>query len=307
MTLPRTLPSVQRALGAGLALAAVLVPTRASAAEPTKVQCIAANESAQDLRGSGKLIEARAQLALCVAESCPGVVRQDCAQRLADVDKALPTLVLVAKDASGNDLGGVHATVDGKPMPGALNGTAVPVDPGEHRLVLQAQGLPDAEKTLVIHEGEKERREVITFAGSTSPGEATTETASTPPPAAPAELPSPGARPGDLQREIGLAAGGVGLVGLVLGTIFGIVAKSTYDHATGSGECSNGGTVCNSQGYSDVQSAYGQATVSTVAVVTGAILAGGGAALYLTAPRAGVSVGPSASTTGGGLTLRGSW
>ena len=45
-----------------VALGVVLVPCPARAAEPTKVECIAANDAAQDLRRAGKLREAREKL-----------------------------------------------------------------------------------------------------------------------------------------------------------------------------------------------------------------------------------------------------
>jgi hypothetical protein len=294
-----------------LALSGAFVASPAVAADPTKAQCIAANENAQDLRTAGKLIEARTQLAVCVAESCPGAVRQDCAQRLADLDKALPTLVVVARDAQGNDLGGVRATIDGKALPDALNGTAIPLDPGEHHLVLDAPGVPQAEKTVVIHEGEKARREVVVFgagaASTATPEEGTvmSSTSSVPPPGeTPSAASGPG--PGDTQRKVGLALGGVGAVGIVVGSIFGLVAKSSFDHGF-KDEC-NGKTSCtSSQGVSDVQGAYDQATVSDVAFVAGAVLLGAGAAVYLMAPRGGVSVSPAVGTRGGGLTVRGTW
>src|ERR1700682_5135359 len=82
----------------------------ALAAKPTKKECAAANEAAQDLRSAGRLRDARASLAVCTAASCPGPIREDCAQRLKDVEAAIPTVVFVAKDAAGNDLGAVRVT-----------------------------------------------------------------------------------------------------------------------------------------------------------------------------------------------------
>lgn len=63
-------------------------PAAADTAVPTKQECVAANEAAQDLRRAGKLRDARKKLELCVAEICPKAVREDCAQRLDDLDKA---------------------------------------------------------------------------------------------------------------------------------------------------------------------------------------------------------------------------
>src|ERR1700733_4703749 len=96
-------------------LGGVLVPaTTAIAADPTKQECIVASESAQDLRHAGKLREARARGAVCTAVSCPGPVREDCAQLVVEVDMAMPTLVFEVRDGAGNDVNRVRVTMDGQ-------------------------------------------------------------------------------------------------------------------------------------------------------------------------------------------------
>ena len=137
----------------------VLVPCYARAAEPNKLECIAANGSAQDLRRAGKLREAREKLAVCVSESCPGPVREDCAQRLAEVDQAMPSIVFEAKDGAGNDVASVTVTMDGQRVD--KPGMPVQADPGEHRFVFEAEGMPRTEKTIVVREGERERHERV--------------------------------------------------------------------------------------------------------------------------------------------------
>ena len=119
-----------RVVSSVLVLGGVFAAFPAAAADPTKEQCIAANDHAQEFRQAGKLSKAREQLVLCVAQSCPGPVREDCAQRLDEVDKAMPTIVFVVKDASGNDVSGVSVTMDGQPLAAKLTGAAVAVDPG---------------------------------------------------------------------------------------------------------------------------------------------------------------------------------
>jgi hypothetical protein len=79
-------------VSAVLVLGATFV-TWPAAADPTKAQCIASNDHAQEFRQAGKLSKAREQLLICVAQSCPGPVREDCAQRLDELDKAMPTIV----------------------------------------------------------------------------------------------------------------------------------------------------------------------------------------------------------------------
>ncbi len=144
-----------------LAAAAVAVARSAVATEPapTKAECIAASESGQDLRHAGKLNDARTQFAVCVAASCPGPIRDDCAQRLNEIGKATPSVVFEVKDATGNDVPGVAITMDGQSVAGV--GTAIELDPGEHTFSFEVAGLPKIEKRLVIAEGVKQRREVV--------------------------------------------------------------------------------------------------------------------------------------------------
>src|SRR5271163_1557459 len=69
-----------------------------------KKACIAASEDAQQLKLDGKLTQARQRLFACARAECPAVVRQDCAQWIAQVNAELPTVVLGARDAEGRDL-----------------------------------------------------------------------------------------------------------------------------------------------------------------------------------------------------------
>ena len=275
-------------------LAASLVVLPAAAQGPSKQACVADNESAQDLRRSEKLLAARAKLVACVSASCPGPVREDCAQRLAEVDAATPTLVLAAKDARGNDLVAVRASIDGHPFAESLGGAATPLDPGSHRIALEGEGFAPAEKTIVLREGEKGRREVFVLeralASTPAPATATSTSAS----------PRPDAQPGSTQRTVGVALGAAGIAGLVAGGIFGVLSKSTYDHALSS-ECGGDPHGCSPQGTQDGQGAHGQATASTIAFAAGGALLAAGAVIYFTAPR--IAVTPSV----GGLSVGGSW
>jgi len=288
----------RRALSSIMVLAVLLADLPARSAEPTKQQCVDANDAAQDLRQSGKLRQARERLALCASASCPAIVREDCAQRLGEVDAAMPTIVFEAKDAAGNALPAVAVTMDGQPFAEKLDGKPLQLDPGEHRFVFNAQGLPSTEKTLVVREGDKARHEHVVL-GSPVPAL----------PQAPIKeepvTPATPASDGGTQRMVGLALGGAGVVGVVVGSIFGLASKSTYDHALGS-ECVNNANTCSAQGAQDGKTAHDQATVSTVGFVAGLALLGGGAALYFTAPH-GLSVGPTVGSEGAGLRATGAW
>jgi hypothetical protein len=271
-----------------LALAAVFTPGAASA-DPSKEQCIAANDAAQDLRQAGKLREAREKLALCVAQSCPGPVREDCAQRLDEVNRAMPTLVFEVKDKTGNDVGAATVTMDGRPLADGLGGASIAIDPGEHRFVFEdPYGIaPKTETRIIVREGDKDRH-VRVVLGAPAKNDDAEHDASTP-------------SDGGTQRTIGLVLGGVGAVSLVVGTVFAFVSKSTYDGAQG---CPN---ACTDSGYQQGQSAYSQATVATVGLAAGVALAAAGGVLYFTAPKAGVSVSPTVGASGAGLRIVGAW
>lgn len=130
-------------------------------ADPATGECLAAYEQSLSLRGAHALRAARTQLLLCAAPTCPADVRNECALRVSEVNTQIPTLVFEALDRERNDLSQVKVSMDGQALVERLDGTALSVDPGEHRFVFELAGSPAVEKTLVIREGEKDRRERI--------------------------------------------------------------------------------------------------------------------------------------------------
>jgi hypothetical protein len=277
-------------------------------AEPTKNQCIDANESAQPLRKAGKLRQAEERLLVCVRPSCPAVVRDDCAQRLSDVRGAEPTVVFVVRDESDHDLTNVRVTMDGVELAAKLDGTAIPVDPGEHLFVLETDGRLKEARTLKLNEGEKGRQERIVLVAPVVESAAPPLPPPAPEPAAPVEPPPP---PGRTQRQIGIALGGVGLAGLVVSTIFGVAAKSLYDHAINT-ECGSSigqsSYTCLPLGLSDSQSAHNDATGSTIGFIASGVFLAAGATLYFMAPRGvPVTVTPTAAAGGAGVGIGGGW
>ena len=241
-----------RAAFVGLAL---VVVSAGAAADPTKPECLAANDKAQDLRQAGKLKAAREQLAVCVAQSCPGPVRDDCVQRLAEIATVQPSIVFAVKDSAGDDLSAVNVTVDGQPFAEKLDGAALAVDPGDHTFRFEGVGAV-TNKHIVVREGEKGRREAVVL------GAKSTATGSS------AALGEHGGM--GTQKTLGLVVGGVGVAGLVVGSIFGVVAKSTSNSPATAGRVS---LVDASEWGSDIGFGIGIA-----GVVAGTIL-------FFTAPR----------------------
>src|SRR5690242_7791136 len=109
-------------LANGLATIALLAST-ATEASATEVQaCLASSEKGQRARANGKLREARESFLVCGNESCPAIVRRDCAQWTSELTTALPTIVFGAKDKSGRDLFDVTVSMDGEQVVQKLDG-----------------------------------------------------------------------------------------------------------------------------------------------------------------------------------------
>jgi hypothetical protein len=149
-------------VAAGVLLTSVLVALPA-AADLTKAECIGANTKAQSLRREGKLREARVSLLSCASDSCPAVLREDCVQRLDELERAAPTILFEVKDGAGHDMSQVRVTLDGAPFLDKVTAGAVLVDPGEHDFSFSAEGKPPVTQHVVIREGDKSRRLSVTI------------------------------------------------------------------------------------------------------------------------------------------------
>ena len=190
-----------------------VVPARAD----DKEACIAASEGAQKLRGERRFAAAREQFLLCARETCPSVIRKDCTEGLIDLDKRTPTVSLRARDARGGDLADVAVFVDGVLVVSALDGKAIPLDPGVHALKFASSGHVPVEQRIVVSEGERDRPVVVTLVSASSPIEAAPDPAvSAPAPAVPSTK-RPLAVGAYVVTGVGLAAVGVGAVLYVVG------------------------------------------------------------------------------------------
>jgi hypothetical protein len=235
--------------------------------------CIAGAEQSLASRKEGKLHEALRQLATCAAAGCPAEVKAECARRIAEVDAAMPTLILAAKDGAGNDLHDVKVSMDGAPLLATLDGRPVAIDPGAHTFRFELAGQAPVEKNLVLLEGDKDRRESVVIGPVVAhPPEQ--------PPATPP--PSPGWSTG---RVVGLIVGGAGVVGLGVGAIFGAFALSSQNREKSDCPDPSCSPLGRKQASADYDTAKSDATGSTIAFVAGGALVAAGAVLWLTAPR----------------------
>jgi hypothetical protein len=187
----------------------------------------------------------------------------------------VPTLTLALSPSAP---AGLVIERDGVPLQGAALGVALPIDPGEHVIVAHAPGMPEERITVRIEAGESKRLEFPTRPSpppSTAPP-VTEQTKNPDPPAEPQPVDEASS-----QKTLGYVAGGVGVVGIIVGTITGVLVldrKATVDE-----ECN--GTACRSaEGKKAADSGQTLAAVSTIAFGVGLAGLATGVTLVLTAP-----------------------
>jgi len=145
-----------------LALAVLLAAPFASA-DPT---CISAYEQTQTLRKDGKPLASKAQAAICSRESCPALLTKDCTKWLAELDALVPTVVLEPRTPAGALRTDVRVKLDGAPLNEKIDGKPVSLEPGAHTFVFEADGAAPVERALVLKEGEKNKKVIVTLAAA---------------------------------------------------------------------------------------------------------------------------------------------
>lgn len=209
---------------------------------------------------------------------------------------------------------------DGTPIPREAWSTPVPVDPGEHVIEAKAPGRkslrltaqsPIEGQTATLNVPELE---VDPAAASTAPAGSSASASGDGTPGAQPTATNGGAGtdrnsadPGATQRLLGIGVAGLGVAGLIVGGVFAASASSKNDDSKA--ECrSEAPNLCSQAGKDLRDDAQSAGTVATVGFVAGALLIGGGAALFFTAPKASSSTPNMAlAPTPGGLLLRGSF
>src|SRR5262245_12499893 len=108
---------------APLALAFVAVARDAPAQKPegSKEMCGDAYADSQLRRRNNELLLARQKLRFCASDTCPAFMRTDCVEWLGQVERAIPSVVLEAKDEQGFILDAT-VTMDGKTIATKLDG-----------------------------------------------------------------------------------------------------------------------------------------------------------------------------------------
>jgi hypothetical protein len=307
-------PLLPRATAAAFAAALLSLPSLALAA-PTPRECAAASEDALSLKKQEKLSATKDRLLVCADPACPAEVRDECARRMSEVTAAIPSVVFDVKDAAGNDVSAVRVTMDGALLLDHVGAAAVSIDPGEHTFRFEAAGQPPVEKKVVVREGEKNRHIDAALGGPPGAAPAAVPPGGapmTPAPMATQPVP-PQADQGEpsswsAQKTLAIVVGGVGVVGIAVGSIFGAQAMSKWSDAKN--QCTLNGAVQGCGPLDPAQStkndAQSAATISTAMFIVGGAGLVGGTILWFTAPSgAQVQVTPTAGPQSAGLAVKG--
>lgn len=230
-------------------------------------------------------------------------------KRAIALEPRLPKLWIKMADGNPPD---TQVKRNGAMVPRESWGLALPVDAGEQRVEVSAPGRKPWSTTISI------------------PGEATNTSLDVPlleqapmeeKPAAPAPAPAAPLDSGPVesestgsgQRTIGLVVGGVGIVGIGVGSFFGLRAKSKNDDSKA--HCPNDPNVCDAVGTELRNDAKSAAGLSTAFMIGGGALLATGIVVFLTAPSgsgkearvSGLHVAADVGRTQGQLTLGGAF
>jgi hypothetical protein len=197
--------------------------------------------------------------------------RARASEHLKQLEAQVPRVVLKAVQPfpSGTDI-----TLDSLQIGLPMLGVPLPVDPGEHTLSIRRGSAPAQKQTFSLAVGERKTVELLPLkeeATTPPPPPTTTPSAAgtSPPPALP---PAPPSRTGMY------VAGGVGVLGFVVGGVTGGIALSKK--STVNDQCVN--LVCSHEGKQAADSAKSMALVSTIGFGVGLAGVAVAAILYAT-------------------------
>jgi len=181
-------------------------------------------------------------------------------QRAHALESRVPRLSVHLAPSARTD---ISVRRDGVTLGSASLDTWLPVDPGEHVVVVSAPGTESVSFVATVGEGERNQLDVklgptrVVAGGVNEPG-----------PGAPAN------------HTAAYLVGGLGALGLVTGVVAGVLVldrKSTVDQ-----NCID--HICNQAGYDAAQSGKTLGVVTTIGLITGAVGLGTGTYLFLSAP-----------------------
>jgi tetratricopeptide (TPR) repeat protein len=210
------------------------------------------------------------------------------------LEKRVPRVTIQVAKGTPAD---VTVVRDGIRLGRASLGTALPVDPGSHEIIVSAPNY--SEKRFTFHVDENETKTVEVTVGGPARSESTAATpdpsghgTDVAQPAAQQPTRDKGSSGSSTQSTLGYVVGGLGLIGVGAGAYFALDAKSKDERALD--YCS--GTSCSDQrGVDLTNQSRDAARYSAIAFVAGGVGVATGLVLVLTAPTGDDKAGSAAS------------
>ncbi len=218
------------------------------------------------------------------------------------------TRLTVNVSPKNNDVPGVVVKRDGSALSSALWGSPLPVDPGPHAIEASAPGYRKVAINVEVRPGGGGQSTDIPAlekeAAATGVTGATAAAVTTPAVEGGSAWPA--------QKTWALVAGGVGVAGLVVGSVFGLRASSKWDDSQKDNRCVE--RRCTPEGIKLADDAKSAAGLSTISFGVGLLGLAGGAVLWLTAPKkaseanaTGLRFAPAVGAGSVGAQLGGRW
>lgn len=187
----------------------------------------------------------------------PDDERVPIAQSRADaLEKRLPKLTV--KLAAGAPAGTTVKRDDMKLEAGSL-GAPLPVDPGDHTIIVKAPG--HEPRTFHVQLAESESRTIAVQPGAAQ---------------AAGEVGTGGGKHAG-SKTLGYVFGGIGVAGVVVGSITGVMALGKHSTVTDPAHCNQSSRLCDATGASAASSGRTLGAITTASYVVGAIGLGAGA------------------------------
>jgi len=207
--------------------------------------------------------------------------RDEARDRARAVEKDVSTLLIHVPVSIKSS---AELRVDGEPWPRERWDVPWPIDAGAHEVEILAPPNPKQIESITV----RPHGEQASFTAAVAAGPVRPTTTMRPTPIIDeSSRPKDELDSGSSRRTLGLITGGVGVGGLVVGTIFGVISLSA--HSSLVGRCPRYPT-CNAADRTALDDMNANAklsgTVSTIGIIAGLVLVAAGAGLYFTAPSA---------------------
>jgi hypothetical protein len=253
-----------------LAMSWVTAPGIASADAGS---CVSLHASGQRGIKAGSLRQALNDFRACGSdESCPSAVRNECMELYASTERTLPTVIFTVVDEHGGDVAAVKVFSGTELLAEALDGRALPMDPGKHQLRFELPWGETETQEILIREGEKNRAINLKVRDPRQPA----TVGSVPPPAGPADTTTYlEKKPKRLPMGFWLTTG-IGVAAVGTGAVFELLGRAKHEDLA---DCS---PRCPSARRDDYDTAQRNYLIGDIALGAGVAAFGAATIIYFT-------------------------